>query len=123
MTSQEKAIIPDRNSIRQNHSGLLIIIGFIGVNALWFGLGLWHVAWWAGIFLNFVLIVVLADYVGQRVPLGAPEFPADVGVNVIGLEADLVEDTDGGGQDDLADAVAGHGDDGSLGQRDSSRWK
>ncbi len=45
----------------------------------------------------------------ERIPLGDPEVPADVGVDVVGFETHCVENTKGLVQDNFPDPVAGHG--------------
>lgn len=69
MSNQGKIVTPGKTTIWQTQRGWLIIAGFIVVNALWFGLDLWHRVWWGGVLLNFVLIVVLAEHIGQQIPL------------------------------------------------------
>ncbi len=48
---------------------LISIAGLILVTGVWFGLDLWHTWWWGGLLLDFVLIVMLAERVGKRVPV------------------------------------------------------
>ncbi len=48
--------------------------------------------------------------VGQGVALGAPAIPADVGMNVLGIKADSLQDTHRLGKNLVADAVARHRD-------------
>jgi hypothetical protein len=52
---------------------------------------------------------------GQRVALFAPQLPADIGVHVLGVEADGVQHTDRLGENGLTDAVARHAHYGVLG--------
>jgi len=53
------------------HAGRdLAIIGLslMVLNTLMTVLGIWQSFWWAGLFVNFILIVMLAEQVGRRVP-------------------------------------------------------
>jgi NitT/TauT family transport system permease protein len=47
---------------------LLYIGGLIVLNGLMTALGLWTSYWWAGLFINFVLIVLIAEQMGRQVP-------------------------------------------------------
>ena len=49
-------------------SVLLIGAGLIAWNLLMVVLGLWQSYWWAGLFGNFFLIVLLAEQIGHFVP-------------------------------------------------------
>ncbi len=69
MSSRIKIVALGEKSIWRTHRGSVVAAGLVVVNGLWFGLGLWHVVWWAGMLLNFVLIVVLAEHLGKRVPV------------------------------------------------------
>jgi hypothetical protein len=51
----------------------------------------------------------------QGVPVPDPELPADIGVNVFGVEAYGVQHTDRLRQDGLSDAVPRHADYGVFG--------
>ena len=47
---------------------VLIAVGLLFWNGLLAVLGLWNQLWWLGLFVNFVLIVWLADLIGKLVP-------------------------------------------------------
>src|SRR5262249_14972454 len=57
--------------------------------------------------------------VGQSVAFVAPALPADVGVDIVGVEADGFEDAQSLGKNLIADAVSRHGDYGVLGHMSS----
>jgi NitT/TauT family transport system permease protein len=46
----------------------LALGGLVLWNGALFGFGLWQSLWWAGLFIDFVLIVLLADNVGRFIP-------------------------------------------------------
>ncbi len=58
---------------------------------------------------DLVLAQQLDGALGQRIAFLDPALPADVGVNVLGLEADRVEHANCLGQDLVANAISRHG--------------
>ena len=58
---------------------------------------------------ELVLLEQVDGAVGERVAFVAPDLPANVGMNVFGVEADGFQDSQGLGKDLIADAVARHG--------------
>ncbi len=52
-----------------NRNILITAAAFLGWNALLLLGGLWDALWWLALLVNFVLIVMLAEQVGQVVPL------------------------------------------------------
>ena len=46
----------------------------------------------------------------QGIALSAPAFPADVGMDVFGVEADSFQNPQGLGQNLVADSISGHSD-------------
>ena len=58
---------------------------------------------------DFVLAQQIDGALGQRIAFVAPALPANVGVHVVGLEADRVEHANRLGQNLVSNAVSRHG--------------
>ena len=57
---------PRRSPILAGMPGVLLAL--VVWNVLFMAAELWHPLWWAGLFGNFLLIVMLAERIGRRVP-------------------------------------------------------